>query len=102
MRPTRVSKTPTTKSSTARSPVVRDINVDQHLRGAERQCAEDGRTAPKPLTYARRSKQGPPLRDEHGIPNGYFFLATWAPSFEPADPGRSLGKRPEFGASNSL
>ena len=27
----RVRKTPLTKSSTARSPVVRDINVNQHL-----------------------------------------------------------------------
>jgi len=44
----RVSKTPPIKSSTARSPVVRDINVSQHLGAAERKSPEDGRTAAKP------------------------------------------------------
>lgn len=47
-RPTRVGKSLMTKSSTARSPVVRDINVDQHLRASGRKSAEDGRTDAKP------------------------------------------------------
>ena len=44
----RVRKTPLTKSSTAWSPVVRNINVNQQLRASERKSAEDGRTDAKP------------------------------------------------------
>ena len=41
----------------------------------------------------------PSGRDTDSL-TGIFFVQV-GPLFEPADPGRSLGKRPEFGASNS-
>jgi len=44
-------------------------------------------------------RQNPSGRDTDSL-TGIFFVQM-GPLFEPADPGRSLGKRPEFGASNS-
>ena len=58
--------------------------------------SQGGTNGHRPMPQA--VSDGPPLRDEHGIPNGYFFLAIWArhlsrPTLGAAwESGRSLAR----------
>ena len=54
---------PLPKTPAARSPVARDINVNQQLRASERKSAEDGRTDAKP----------PHLRGEKAVRRGQIM-----------------------------